>query len=114
MPQLEESNLTGLALAYALVEADGAPILGCPEGPFAFLHPDGKTLGLVSDNMKDVQVWKMAGIDSCALDWAQKREASFTVKNNEVTCAMGHIAETGKSYPEAASRAVLAWLREGQ
>ena len=108
MSKFEFEDLSGIPLAYALFASDGSPMFGYPEGPFAFLHPSAKSLNLVSEGMKDVRLWEEADVESSVMLLAQERDAAFLVQNNRVTCVIGEISATGNSYPEAATRALLA------
>lgn len=109
--KLEPKSLSGLPLAHALMEADGAQLFGPARGPFAFFSRDASTLYVACTDRQSIQVLEQPGIDASVLKHAQEMEANFIVRDNAVTCVIGKVSATGANYAEAASRALLAFVR---
>jgi hypothetical protein len=108
MPKIELESISGLSLAYALLEAEGTQLFGPPTGPFAYLSGDKTTLHIICEDREEVDFLDQAEFDQAILQYAQGRNAAFLVRKNEVTCVIGNLSAAGASYAEAAARVLLA------
>lgn len=111
MDNLQDISLYGLELEHAFLSAIGVQLLGSPGGPFAaFNVQENKLLvfGMKQDSIE------MKSLDDdfalMPLDWAKRNEASFCVENGQVICRIGKVKSFGRSYSEAAMRALVTKL----
>lgn len=97
--------LSGLPLAYALLKAEGAAILGGRTGPFAYFNEESNSLVILGGNSKNVTFASFEKeLIPSALKEAQTLGASLIVHGSEVICHIEGFSASGSSYGEAALR----------
>jgi hypothetical protein len=108
----DPEQLTTLELLYHYFKEDGDHVIGNPKSVFATYTPETEKLEIFAADQSSFEIVPYRTITMLeALDFAQEKQASFSVKATQVTCQIGAIQATGGSYPEAALRALVKHLR---
>lgn len=107
----ESETLSGLALAYALLKAEGASILGNRTGPFVCFNEESNSLTILGGNSNNVTFASFEKeLVPAALKEAQALGASLIVHGSEVICHIEGFSASGSSYGEAALRMLHAYF----
>lgn len=100
-----------LELIYQMCKCGGQELAGDPARAFAAFNPTtGKLRVYSTPNAQKNAYVQMIACDSvtmlAALEHAQEQGASFMVVENEVVCSLSGTTARGRTYPEAALRAI--------
>ncbi len=104
-------SLSGMDLVYAVYRAESDEMVGSAEAGFAFYREDINALVIITDETKSIIRYRLHDIERLALDIAKEADASFFVYDEKVICHLDGISQAGKSYAEAAMRALLVRTR---
>ena len=112
MDEPQATTLSGSELEHAFLRAINVQLLGSSEGPFAAYDFQNKKLlvfgaahGSVEETSFDDDYSLMP------LEIAKRNRASFHVDGELVFCEIGCVRASGRSYSEAAMRALVAKLK---
>lgn len=95
---------------YAFLSAIGEPLIGKPEGPFAFYNEESKNFMVIGgEDVELISVSLARNMADLPMAAALLHKASFSVKDDVVTCSLKGVEATGASYPEAAMKAFVAF-----
>ena len=110
---VEPENLSDMHLVYAIYAEENDKLVGSPTSGFAYFDESTDTLVVVSADIKKVMHVsgeKTMTVD--AMEFAQELGANFMIFGNQVVCNMRGISQAGRTYAEAAMRAILAFIRQ--
>jgi hypothetical protein len=112
MDELQIPALSGHELEHAFLSAINVPLLGLSEGPFAAYDFENKKLLVFGAVHGSVEATSFDDDYSLMpLELAKRNGASFHVDGELVFCEMGSVRASGRSYSEAAMRALVAKLK---
>lgn len=96
-----------LELMYQICLGDGLELVGDPTQAFAAYDPTAKKLRVYSMNDAYVHMATLGSASKLAvLESAQGEGASFMACGDEVVCALKGVTAKGRTYAEAALRAI--------
>lgn len=104
--------LSGPELEHAFLRAMNVQLLGLSQGPFAAYDIRNRKLLVFGSSDGCVEATSL--VDHYALmplEIAKRNGASFHVDGELVYCEIGSVRASGKSYSEAAMRALVAKLK---
>ncbi|MFD1558834.1 hypothetical protein ACFSHT_24875 [Paraburkholderia silviterrae] len=103
-------GLTTLELLYQLCKSEGTEVVGNPERAFAVYDASQGILNVYSKNTEFVHmVSHETRTMLAALECAQTSGASFMVCDEEVICVLKNVTASGKTYGDAALRALAKY-----
>ena len=112
MNELQASSLSGSELEHAYLSAINVQLLGLSEGPFAAYDIQNNKLLVFGSTHGSVEVTSLDDHYSLMpLETAKRYGASFHVDGDTVFCEIGNLRASGRSYSEAAMRALVAKLK---
>ncbi len=107
-PDIE--GMTTLELLYHLCKSEGTEVVGSPERAFAVFDA---SKGILSVYSKSTDFVHMVSHETktmlAALECAQTSGASFMVCDEEVICVLKGVTASGKTYGDAALRALAKY-----
>lgn len=105
------SELSGLPLQFAFLEALGLPMAGVPEGPFAVWCND-EVLLLFSEESGNVQRADLrTNYHHLVFEALQYAKGSISFDGNEIVCRTGASEGRGETYIDAAMRCLIAGIQ---
>jgi|GEM_PF-2577776 len=104
-----------LKVLYELCKTEGVEVVGDPERAFAHFDSSLGILHVYSKASECLSVAHHGTITMLgALECAQAEGASFTVFGDKVTCVLKNVTAQGKSYGDAALRALAKYQIQAQ
>ena len=111
MSDIDPKTLSGSKLEYFFLAACDVALFGVSEGPFALRSSEDNSLILFgADDSNTSHASYEDGFASLIFEVALKHAAKFSVTAGEAVCEIvqAGIIASGKSYAEAAMRALIA------
>lgn len=100
-------EMNELELMYQMCLSDGLELVGDPTQAFAAYDPAAQKLHVYSMNNAYVHMATFGSASKIAvLESAQGEGASFMASGDEVVCALKGVTAKGRTYAEAALRAI--------